>query len=93
MPRKTKNALPIPAPTDQEREAELDIQLGDDRLRTPAYVADWLGVSKRVLERWRMTGHGPHFVKPTRKTVRYPHGEVRRFIKARTVASTAAQSG
>jgi len=34
-------------------------------------AADFLSVSLRQLERWRMTGEGPRFVRMGRKCVRY----------------------
>ena len=69
-----------------------DDELGLDArdLRTPEYVADWLGVDVRVLGRWRMQGCGPLFVSLSTKAVRYLDEDVRAFIAARRFANTAA---
>jgi Helix-turn-helix domain len=59
-------------------------------LMTPAAVADRLGVSTKLLERWRGTGEGPAFVRLTRKTLRYRAADIEAFIAYRVRASTAA---
>jgi hypothetical protein len=59
-------------------------------LMTPTAVADRLGVSTKLLERWRGTGDGPAFVRLTRKTLRYRAADIEAFIAGRVRASTAA---
>ena len=59
------------------------------KLLTPQAVADVLGLTERTLERWRITGEGPRFIKLSRSTVRYTADEVAAFVAARIKASTA----
>lgn len=59
------------------------------RLFTPAEVADQLGIGRRTLDRWRLTGEGPAFVKLSAQTVRYTAEAVAHFIEERQRASTA----
>jgi hypothetical protein len=58
-------------------------------LLLPAAVADRLGVSTKVLERWRGTGAGLAFVRLTRKTLRYRTTGVDAFIAASDCANIA----
>ncbi|MFV3131123.1 helix-turn-helix transcriptional regulator [Niveispirillum sp. KHB5.9] len=57
---------------------------------TPAEVASLLDVSKKTLERWRMTGKGPKFCRVSKKTIRYPADLLATYLTAHTVSSTAA---
>jgi hypothetical protein len=59
-------------------------------LITPAETAGLLGVTAKVLERWRGTGEGPAFVRLTSKTIRYRSEDLDAFVAARVRASTAA---
>lgn len=59
------------------------------RLLTPKLVADMLGLTERTLERWRITGEGPRYVKLSRSTVRYLPDDVRDFVQAGLRANTA----
>lgn len=52
-------------------------------------VADILGVGVKTLERWRMTGEGPRYVKLTARTVRYGAADVSRFVGERFKSNTA----
>jgi len=58
-------------------------------LLTPDQAADMLGVTPRVLERWRGCGDGPVFVRLTRKTIRYRIENIEAFISANLRTSTA----
>ncbi len=57
-------------------------------LLKPKDVADLLAVSERTLERWRITGEGPRFVRLGSKVVRYTGEEVEAFVAARVKANT-----
>lgn len=57
-------------------------------LLKPKDVADLLAVSERTLERWRITGGGPRFVRLGSKVVRYTGEEVEAFVVARVKAHT-----
>lgn len=55
----------------------------DDKL-----LSNWLGESVKTIQNWRMKrGYGPKFVKKTGK-VGYRVGDVRDWLKSRTVEST-----
>lgn len=71
-----------PAPADAPQRPISD-------LLTPDAVAGRLGVSTKVLERWRGSGEGPAFVRLSRKTIRYEAAAVDVFIKSRVRNSTA----
>jgi predicted site-specific integrase-resolvase len=79
-------AVPVPAP----KPAPAPAQHAASDLLLPAQVADRLGVSTKVLERWRGTGDGPAFVRLTRKTLRYRAADVEAFINGKIHTSTAA---
>ena len=52
-------------------------------------AAEFLGLSVRTLQAWRVRGGGPLYVKIGR-SVRYQRRQLLDFQKAHTVASTAA---
>lgn len=80
--RSTPPNDPITAAMDQ---AAADVP----RLLTPKLVADMLGLTERTLERWRITGEGPRYVKLSRSTVRYLSDDVTDFVQASLRANTA----
>lgn len=51
------------------------------------WAAEFLGVSVRTLQAWRVRGEGPRFVKVGR-AVRYRRRELVAFQKSRTFSST-----
>ena len=58
----------------------------DERLLTPKEAAAYLGLSVSWLNKWRMKGRGPVFVKfddSPRGHVRYREADLARFIEAR----------
>ncbi len=59
------------------------------KLFSPAEVAASLGVTERTLERWRIIGEGPRYIKLTRSTVRYTMQDIANFISTRFKANTA----
>lgn len=60
-----------------------------DKLIVPqASAADALGVSERTLERWRVEGRGPRFVK-LGKRVGYTEADLRAFVEAGRRQSTS----
>ena len=55
-------------------------------------VAEILCVSVRTLQEWRQTGHGPPFLKLSKRkrgVVRYDPADVRAYVVRRRVRSTA----
>jgi len=54
-------------------------------------VAERLGISTRTVERWRITGEGPKYIRAGARRVLYPLPEVERWEAARLHASRAAE--
>lgn len=76
-------------PTDPIAAAMDEAATDMPRLLTPKLVADMLGLTERTLERWRITGEGPRYVKLSRSTVRYLPDDVTDFVQASLRANTA----
>lgn len=56
-------------------------------------VAEFLAVSVRTLEAWRLSGEGPLYVRLGRKkAVRYKREELEAFLAARTFRSTSEET-
>lgn len=64
--------------------------LGQDPLLPPKALAERLGVSVKTLERWRLHGEGPPFVRVSRKVIRYRASDVDAFIRAVVMTSTVS---
>jgi excisionase family DNA binding protein len=62
------------------------------RLLTQSDVAKLLCLSERTLERLRVSGGGPHFVKAGR-SVRYREADLEEWITERVVGSTSEEIG
>lgn len=62
---------------------------GMERLLTPAEAATLLGLSKRTLDGWRLSGEGPAYVKISAQTVRYQAATIAAFIADRIRQNTA----
>jgi predicted DNA-binding transcriptional regulator AlpA len=58
-------------------------------LLTQREAAEVLRLSTRTLERMRVTGTGPKFVRLANRSIRYPQQCVDAYIAARVVASTS----
>lgn len=58
----------------------------DDMLRDDA-IAEWIGVSRRTLREWRFVGTGPTYV-IIHGRIRYRRGDVRAYLRARTVETS-----
>ena len=52
-------------------------------------AADYLGVSERSLERWRVEGSGPRFCRLGHRRVVYRRDDLDAYGDARTFASTS----
>jgi excisionase family DNA binding protein len=57
-------------------------------LLTTTDAAEFLGVSRRTLEGWRVKGGGPRFVSVSRGMVRYRRTDLESWIEGRVVANT-----
>ena len=58
---------------------------------TAAKLAERLNVSLRSIERWRVTGEGPAYIRAGTRRVLYPAHEVARWESERLHASRAAE--
>jgi predicted DNA-binding transcriptional regulator AlpA len=61
----------------------------DDELLSTRQIADWLGVSTQWVEIGRSKNYGPPFRKISARCIRYLRGDVLKWLKARSYASTA----
>ncbi len=87
--RFARPAQPQPVKTDPIVAAMDQAAVEVPRLLAPAAVAEMLGLTERTLERWRITGEGPRFVKLSRSTVRYAVDDVAAFVAGRLRANTS----
>ena len=62
----------------------------DERLLTRDEVDAYFGISRRFLELAALNGDGPLMVRVGKRSVRYRAGDIRAWIKGRTVSSTSA---
>lgn len=62
-----------------------------DPLLTPQVMADRLGVSVKTLERWRLQGEGPPFVRVSRKVIRYRASDLAVFINRQLVPTSTGK--
>ncbi|SFL23902.1 DNA binding domain-containing protein, excisionase family [Pseudovibrio ascidiaceicola] len=60
----------------------------ENALITEAAAADYLGISIRTIQAWRMRGGGPIFVK-LGKSVRYRPSDIQAWIEAHLASSTS----
>jgi predicted DNA-binding transcriptional regulator AlpA len=61
----------------------------DDELLSTREVADWLSVSTQWLEIGRSKSYGPKFTRMSARSIRYLRGDVLKWLRERTHASTA----
>ena len=60
-----------------------------ERLFTPKEAADFLGVSERTLQIWRMEGRGSRFIKVASNKVRYSPMDLRVWLETRSAHKTS----
>jgi predicted DNA-binding transcriptional regulator AlpA len=53
------------------------------------FAADFIGVTRRALQKWRMTGTGPRFVSISSKCVRYRRRDLVEWAQAHLKTSTS----
>jgi predicted DNA-binding transcriptional regulator AlpA len=51
-------------------------------------AADFLGVTVRALQKWRVTGTGPTYVRISSRCIRYRRRDLHAWIEARVRSST-----
>ena len=64
------------------------MEFSNQILRTPK-AARLLDVSERTLEKWRLTGDGPEFIRLGRRGVGYDVRDIESFISERRRLSTS----
>lgn len=64
----------------------------DDKLLTPAELAEWRGTTVAALAQERYRGTGPAFIKTGPRSVRYRWSDIQSWLDAntRTITGTAA---
>lgn len=60
-----------------------------DVLLTERHAADILGVSIRALQKWRLKGSGPKFVRISGRCIRYRKRELIKWTEERIKTSTS----
>src|SRR4051812_30170755 len=65
----------------------------DDDMLNTLQVAAWLGCSTQWLEIGRVRGYGPEFIRFGERSIRYRKGNVRKWLRERTFASTTQYDG
>ncbi len=60
-----------------------------DPLLTTTEAAEYLGVTPRCAEAWRVRGGGPPFIKISARAVRYRLSDLNRWIEERLRTSTS----
>jgi hypothetical protein len=58
-------------------------------LLTQREAALHLRLSERTLERWRVAGIGPRFIRLPRRTIRYPRQHLDAYLASRVRAATS----
>ncbi len=56
-----------------------------DILLNEKETAEFLGVSRRTLQGWRLAGTGPKFVKVSSRSIRYRRRDLLAWVEGRTV--------
>lgn len=54
-------------------------------------ASELLRYSVRTLQKWRLVGGGPQFVKPSKRSIRYRMQALTDWIDSRTLSSTSDQ--
>lgn len=65
----------------------------EQRLLTTNQAAERLGLSRRTLESWRLTGNGPQFRRIGPRLVRYDSVDLQAFVDAQVQRSTSDPGG
>ena len=58
-------------------------------LRNEVQAAQFLGVSPRALQKWRVTGQGPQFLRLSARCIRYSQSELIRWTESHACHATA----
>ena len=81
-----KATAPLP---ESAPESPGSLNLDPDALASEQLAADFLGVTPRALQKWRMTGDGPRYVRISSRCVRYRRRDLVEWAQAHLKASTS----
>ena len=56
-----------------------------DVLLSEKQTAEFLGVSRRTLQGWRLAGNGPKFVKVSSRSIRYRRKDLLAWVEGHTI--------
>jgi len=56
-------------------------------------AAAFLGISPRALQKWRVNGRGPEFLRLSSRCIRYSRANLLGWLKARVCRNTAEYGG
>lgn len=65
-------------------------RIDDEILLNPAQLGDWLGVTRRTVDKWRATGVGPRALRVGPRKVVYRKSDILAWLDASVVPSPAA---
>lgn len=74
---------------EEQAESSGQISVDPDALETEQSAAGFLGVTPRALQKWRITGTGPQFVRISGRCVRYRRRDLIVWAETRLKSSTA----
>ena len=74
---------------EQPAESRAKMSLDPDALEAEQSAADFLGVTPRALQKWRITGTGPQYVRISGRCVRYRRRDLIVWAETRLKSSTA----
>lgn len=63
-------------------------EFADSKLINEIMLADWICESVHTIQKWRVKGTGPKFVKSTSGSVRYKVGHIKEWIDGNVYGST-----
>ena len=65
----------------------------DDRLLDEVAAAQFIGVSRRTLQGWRLRGEGPRYHRISSRCIRYSRGLLQDWLAKTTTGSTSDPGG
>jgi len=74
---------------EQKESCTSTLEVDPERLITETEAADFLGVTRRALQQWRLNGSGPKYVKISQRCVRYRRIELIKWSEERLRSSTS----
>jgi len=86
---------PVASPLRWAGFLEIAMTVAPSPLLTSPETARYLGIKPQTLRKWRLTGHGPPYVRlgdSPRSRVAYKLSDLEAWVAARTFESTAAET-